>query len=53
VGVGNDKGGRCGQCWGAIAEAAEGDGKLEKSLGVGGEGGAGEFLEEFESGGCG
>jgi hypothetical protein len=29
----------------------EGDGKLEKSLGVGGEGGAGKFLEEFEGGG--
>jgi hypothetical protein len=36
AGVGNDKGDRCGQCGGAIAEAAEGGGKLEKSLGVGG-----------------
>jgi hypothetical protein len=51
AGIGNDKGGRCGHCGGAIAKATKGDGKLEESLGVGGEGGAGEFLEDFESGG--
>jgi hypothetical protein len=51
AGVGNDKGGRRGHCGGAIAKATEGDGNLEESLGVGGEGGAGEFLEELEGGG--
>jgi hypothetical protein len=56
AGVGNDKGGRGGTRGGAIAEATEVDGKLEEALGVGGEGGAGEFFEEFEGGvveGCG
>jgi hypothetical protein len=49
-GVANDKGGRGGHCGGAIAEATEGDGKLEEALGVGGKGGAGEFFEKFKCG---
>jgi hypothetical protein len=38
AGVGDDKGGRGGQCGGATAEATEGDGKLEEALGIGGGG---------------
>jgi hypothetical protein len=43
-GIGNDKGGRGRKHGGTVAKVTKAGRKLEKALGIGGEGGAGEFF---------
>jgi hypothetical protein len=52
VGIRDDEKARGGKGRGAEAKATKASGEVEEALGVGWKGAAGQFLEEFESGGA-